>query len=196
MLKNNIKHLDLVRLIRRTTQIESTLESLGGSGGGIWEKADSLKDTFPQNFMKKIIKIGIARNEAVHGDLYVENVETAIRECDSVLEILENKNQIVRLKKEINLKLNEFHYFKKDNKIELDSDLNTWIQNVKTFNSKPYDSEQITLLLKEEKDRFKALNQYAKKYVVMKKLKQLPILFGVSIVFVIVYIVLGGLYDR
>ena len=196
MSKDKEEYTDLVLLLRRSTKIESLLETLGGEGGGIWEKADSISGELPSNLMDKIIKIGASRNDAVHGDLKVKNIEKITKECDQVIEMLENKIKIDRLKKEVNLKLNELNFFDKENEIELNSSLDKWINRLNIYNmNKHYNIKDINQLLNEENARFKELNKYAKEYVIKNKLKQFRTLGAISIILFIIYIFVGNLYD-
>ena len=183
------EYMDLVLLIRRTTKIESMLESLGGSGGGIWEKADSIRKQFPDNFMQKIIKIGIARNDAVHGDLQVKNIDSVVHQCDEILEILESKQRIEKLKKHIKFGLEEFHFFDKNNEIILDEDLQKWINTVNSLNMKKVKNlNKVQKVLNQEDTRLKEIKNYTKIYIRKKRVKKLTTIFGISIVFGVLYI--------
>ena len=183
------EYMDLVLLIRRTTKIESMLESLGGSGGGIWEKADSIRKQFPDNFMQKIIKIGIARNDAVHGDLQVKNINSVVQQCDEILEILESKQRIEKLKKHIKFGLEEFHFFDKNNEIILDEDLQKWINTVNSLNMKKVKNlNKVQKVLNQEDTRLKEIKNYTKIYIRKKRVKKLTTIFGISIVFGVLYI--------
>jgi len=183
------EYMDLVLLIRRTTKIESILESLGGSGGGIWEKADSISQQLPDNFMKKIIKIGIVRNDAVHGDLQVKDINGVVKQCDEILGILESKKKLEKLKKDIKSKLKKFHYFDKDNEILLDEDLLKWIDTVNTFNMKNVNNfHKLQEVLNQEEIRLKEIKVYAKKYTWNKSVKILTTILGLSIMVGVMYI--------
>ena len=183
------EYMDLVLLIRRTTKIESILESLGGSGGGIWEKADSISQQLPDNFMKKIIKIGIVRNDAVHGDLQVKDIHGVVKQCDEILGILESKKKLEKLKKDIKSKLKKFHYFDKDNEILLDEDLLKWIDTVNTFNMKNVNNfHKLQEVLNQEEIRLKEIKVYAKKYTWNKSVKILTTILGLSIMVGVMYI--------
>ena len=183
------EYMDLVRLIRRTTKIESTLESLGGSGGGIWEKSDSIRKQFPDDFMQKIIKIGIARNDAVHGNLQVENIDSVVKQCDEILEILESKQRIERLKKHIKSRLEEFHFFDKDNKIVLDEDLQKWINTVNSLNIKKVKNlNKVQDVLNQEGTKLKEIKKYTKKYIWEKRIKKTTTIFGIGVVLGVLYI--------
>jgi len=192
----NRTNLDIVRLIKKTTKIESMLESLGATGGGIWDKADSISKMLPNNFIQKIIKIATVRNNAIHGDLHVENMTNVVLECEYILNILEKKKKIARLKEEIDLKLNEFHYFDENNTIELSSHHIAWIEKLNASAKTIYDNEVIDLLLKEGDSKIIELSSYAKKYVLKKRLKQLPIFLLGSIALFYLYFWIGTLYDR
>lgn len=194
------EYMDLVLLLRRTTKIESMLESLGGSGGGIWEKADSIRKQFPDNFMQKIIEIGIVRNDAVHGDLQVKNIDSVVNQCDEILEILESKQRIEKLKmnlmqriedlkKHIKFELEEFHFFDKNNKIILDEDLQKWINTVNSLDIKKVKNlNKVLKVLNQEGTRLKEIKNYTKQYIWEKRVKKLTTVFGISIVFGVLYI--------
>ena len=193
MSKNNEEYLDVVLLIRRTTKIESTLEALGGSGGGIWEKADSISSVLPHTFMQKIIKVGTIRNDAVHGDLKVKNIVFAIQECDAVLEILEGKQKLDGLKKDLKLKLKKLNFSNENKQLHLSEDFNIWHMELDNFNIRNLKNiDDLNVILNQDKVRLKELSSYLRK----KRLKTLAILTGI-IALPLLYIYLtGSLHDR
>lgn len=183
------EYMDLVCLIKRTTKIESILESLGGSGGGIWEKADSIHNQFPDNFMQKIIKIGISRNDAVHGNLQVKNIDSVVKQCDEILELLESKQRIERLRKHIKFELEEFNFFDKNNKIILDEDLQKWINTVNSLNIKKVKNlNKVQDILNQEGTKLKEIKKYTKKYIWEKRIKKITTIFGLGVVLGVLYI--------
>jgi len=182
------EYMDLVLLLRRTTKIESMLEVLGGEGNGIFKKAEALKTFFPEDFMQTIIKIGEARNSAIHGDLKVKNIQNTIQTCDTAIEILERRIELYKLKKEMDIKLKEIHYFDKKNPIILDDKIQEWIITLnRMYTLKTVDIKRINTFLVQEKKVFKKLDRYAKEYVIEKRKKQIPIF---AVMFSIVLIAL------
>jgi len=189
LLKNNEKYIDIVLLLRKTTKIESTLESLGGEGGGIWDKADSINNIFPFEFMQNIIDIAKVRNNAVHSTLKVENIEKIVQECDAVLEILEHRKMLNILEEKIKLKLNEFQFYHENNKIILEKSMNIWIRKLNAYDFNTfYNAEEVNQLLLEGDSKISDLNVYAKKYVVSKRLSQVPYFILLSSIVLIGYI--------
>lgn len=188
MSKKNEEYLDVVLLIRRTTKIESTLEALGGDGGGIWEKADSISSLLPNDFMQKIIKIGKIRNDAIHGDLKVKNIDFAVKECDGVIAILEGKQKLEELKKDLKSKFNKLNFTIKDMQLFLSEDFNIWHRELNNFNIKNLkDINDLNMILNQDKVRLKEFSSYLRK----KRLKIVAIL-AVVIALPLLFIYLTG----
>jgi len=195
VLKNYEKYMDAVRLLRKTTKIESTLENAGGSGGGIWEKADSISDRFPSYFMPKIINIGTVRNDTVHGDLQVKNIDAVLKECNIILDILEAEKKLENLNTLITNKLNKLNYWADENAPKLHNELDQWINNVKQFQIKHMqNNKRLNVLLGDEilriKELDKEISKYELKQINKKRLKKLGSLAGVMLILFVIYILI------
>jgi len=171
--------MDAVRLLRKTTKIESTLENAGGSGGGIWEKADCISNKLPKDFMKRIITIATVRNDAVHGDLQVKNIDTVVKECTKVLEILEVNDKLKKINMIITKKLNIL-----DNSevLKFSEELSKWVTNIQRFNMNK--NTKFQALLEDEPRMLKELNSF----VIKKRLKSVVILAGMGLIIAFIYI--------
>lgn len=183
------EYSDLVLLIRNTTKIESTLEALGGSGGGIWEKADSINDILPDFFMQKIIKIGTCRNDAVHGDLKVKNLDFILNECNTVLEILEGIKKIKKLQDVVKSKFKRLHFSDQDKQILLSEEFRKWHISLNQF--KVNNIGQINFILDEKDVRLKELN----KLILMKRLKIFGVIGGVITLVLLYFSITGYFHD-
>jgi len=92
--KERIAYYDAAELVARVAKIESRLERLGGTGGGIYEKYESLASKFSPVMKEKIIALGVARNSVVHGDPHIKEKEDVFALCDEIESmIVERMNQ-------------------------------------------------------------------------------------------------------
>jgi hypothetical protein len=91
----------IAQLVQRTTWVESTLEELGGVGGGVWEKLDSIAHKFPEHLEKEIIAVAEVRNSAVHKDPNIENEKELFSKCDAIEQILKERIALESLTKQI-----------------------------------------------------------------------------------------------
>jgi hypothetical protein len=187
--------MDTVRLLRKTTKIESTLENSGGSGGGIWEKADSISDRFPPYFMTKIINIGTVRNDTIHGDLQVKNIDTILKECNIILDILEAEDKLKNLNTVIDNKLFILNNWTYKNKPKLNDELNQWINNVKKIKIKNMKNNKgLNDLLRDEVSRIKELDKEIRKnelkQINQKRLKTLGKLVVIMLILSVIYILI------
>lgn len=109
-IKTECQHFyDLAQLIQMSTKIESSLESLGGEGKGIYDKASALFKHLDSSFEAKIIEVGEIRNRAVHGDGSVGNLEVALEKCRVVLHIIDDYKIRLHLHSVVMLKVEEAH---------------------------------------------------------------------------------------
>lgn len=100
---------DLAQLIQMSTKIETSLESLGGEGKGIYDKASTLFKHLDQSFEAKIIEVGEIRNKAVHGKGSVDDLEVALEKCRVVLQIIDDYKTRLHLHSVVMLKVKESH---------------------------------------------------------------------------------------
>jgi hypothetical protein len=77
-------YYDAAELVAWVAKIESKLERLGGIGGGIYEKYESLASKFPPEMKNKIIALGTARNNVVHGDPVIREKDKVFALCEEV----------------------------------------------------------------------------------------------------------------
>jgi len=93
--KERRAYYDAAELVARVARIESRLERLGGTGGGIYEKYESLSSKFMPNMKDKIIALGVARNSVVHGDPQLKEKEKVFALCDEIDALI-----VARMKKD------------------------------------------------------------------------------------------------
>jgi len=92
--KERKAYYDAAELVARVAKIESKLERMGGTGGGIYEKYESLASKFSSNMKEKIIALGVVRNSVVHGDPEIKEKEKVSGLCDEIdVAIIERMKQ-------------------------------------------------------------------------------------------------------
>jgi hypothetical protein len=79
-----IQYIDLAQLVIIIKKIEKNLESLGGEGKGLYEKAESIKHKLSDELLEKILKIAEIRNNAIHGDPKLSNANKIIKEANAI----------------------------------------------------------------------------------------------------------------
>ncbi len=88
--------IEVARLVRITTKMESDLERLGGVGNGIYEKYDSISHKFPKDFEKRLIEVAEARNKAVHDTPEIQNKEKIFHQSEVLEKMLLWREEIER----------------------------------------------------------------------------------------------------
>ena len=83
-------YINTAKLVKKTAKIETILEQLGGTGGGIYDKADST-NKFSKEFMNDLIKIAEIRNTAVHGNPIIPNFDRVLSDADNLLKIVQKE---------------------------------------------------------------------------------------------------------
>ncbi len=120
---------DLAKLVRETTWIESELDYMGGEGSGIWDKFDSIRSKFPKNMEKRLINIATIRNNAVHGDPTITDINKVLGECASLTKIIQNRRILDKLLQEIAEKHNELKQVNISTS-EFNQETQAWLNNV------------------------------------------------------------------
>ncbi|SFV67245.1 hypothetical protein MNB_SM-6-1463 [hydrothermal vent metagenome] len=117
--KECIAFRDAAKLVKETTWLESKLAEMGAEGAGIWEKFNYLRSKLPQKMEKELIEIATIRNEAVHGNPNIPNLDDVLIRAQALKNILHNRVKLDLLLKETdgyqkqfqsaNIKQKEFH---------------------------------------------------------------------------------------
>jgi hypothetical protein len=146
---------DLAKLVRETTWIESSLGSLGGDGAGIWEKFDSIRGKFPKSMEQRVINIATVRNNAVHGNPIIVDIDTILIECKSLTKIIQNRDILDKILQETTKIHNEL---KQANVSidELNTETKTWLNKVASQRNycESCEGDAIAQLLKEKESVF------------------------------------------
>jgi hypothetical protein len=82
--KERKAYYDAAELVAYAARIETKLERLGGTGGGIYEKYESLSSKFPPEIKEKIIALATVRNNVVHADPVIKEKEKLFALCEEV----------------------------------------------------------------------------------------------------------------
>ena len=104
-----LDYIELAKLVKFTTWLESTCDQLGGEGNGLWEKFYTISDTLPKGLDKHIITIAEVRNESVHFKPNIKKI-TNIKELSNYIqEVFEDRlflnqrfNNILLMEQKIN----------------------------------------------------------------------------------------------
>jgi len=106
---NKLDYIELAKLVKFTTWLESTCDELGGEGNGLWEKFNTISHTLPTGLEKHIITIAEVRNESVHFKPNLNNINNIKEISTYVKDVFENKlylneksNNILFIEKKIN----------------------------------------------------------------------------------------------
>ena len=76
---------DLAKLLIVTKKIENSLEIIGATGGGMYEKAQSISSYLPNGMLEKILTVAETRNSAMHGDSKIKNIDSVLKESKTIL---------------------------------------------------------------------------------------------------------------
>ena len=152
---------DLVKLVRETTWIESGLGYMGGDGAGIWEKFDSIRSKFPRGMEQRLINIATIRNNAVHGNPAIANINKVLEECASLTKIIQNRRILDKLLQEITEIYNELKQAS-INTNELNKEAQKWLNKVAS--QKKYcescETDAIAQLSSEKEGVFRSIHTY------------------------------------
>ncbi len=119
----------VAQLVQRTTWVESTLEELGGVGGGVWEKLNSIAHKFPEHLEKEIISVAEVRNSVVHGEPDIENEKELFSKCDTIEQILKERIALETLTKQIEQAVGRLEEQGSDI-LALDEGTREWLQEI------------------------------------------------------------------
>lgn len=86
--KKLFAYKDLTKLLLITKKIEQELESYGGLGKGVYEKAKSLSQYLPQEILDALFSIAESRNRAIHADPKIDNSHEVINKAKKVHKVL------------------------------------------------------------------------------------------------------------
>ena len=87
-------YYDAAKLVQKTTWIESCIEDMGGTGGGVWKKFKAISHGLPQGLEEKIIRVAEVRNSAVHDNPQIENIEKVFIECQQIRKVLDDRKYL------------------------------------------------------------------------------------------------------
>lgn len=82
--KKLMVYKDLTKLLLVTKKIEAELESYGGYGKGMFEKAKSIEAYLREGMLDDILLIADMRNKAMHGNPYIQNASEVLSKAKKI----------------------------------------------------------------------------------------------------------------